>query len=123
MPSHENGPRSVATDSGAEVDAWQQDRPKSTSDVVPTPDTAPAVSHAAATFRGWAARTGIALAPLGVRPEGPLGWGHDLPDRVEYREDEVTVARRRVLARRRLAATEREHRLKRECARYWTDAA
>lgn len=80
-----------------------------------------AVQTVADGYRQALAVAGIDPTPLGVRDSGPLNWTP--PARIDRREPPVAVARRRIIARQRLAALELERRRRRIGDRYWTGAA
>lgn len=83
----------------------------------PGPSTA-----AANAFRRGARAAGLDLEALGVRDRGPLDWTPPDLDEGEV-EPPVAVARRRHLARCRLAEIERRRREMRQVARFWQGAA
>jgi hypothetical protein len=111
MPSHEDGPGPVGTGTEAGGQTGQDDHRHRTARAQPEPVTVADI------FRQHAV---LDLAAIGVRPAGPLSW---TPADPPPREDAITIARRRELARCRVAELERRWREQRIAAAWWTEVA
>jgi hypothetical protein len=110
MRLHDDGPHRAGNATGAEV-SGQPIHPHHSAGVRPEPVTVADI------FRQHAV---LDLAAIGVRPAGRLTW---TPSDPPPREEPLAIARRRELARRRVADLELRWAQFRQVNRYWTEAA
>jgi hypothetical protein len=110
MRLHDEGPHRAGNATGAEV-SGQPIHLHHSAGVRPESVTVADI------FRRYAV---LDLAAVGVRPAGRLTW---TPPDPPPREEPLAIARRRELARRRVAGLEHRWAQLRQARRYWTEAA